>query len=341
LDPGVRTAPVRPATPGVLDTSSDGTPISSQLINAAMNRYKHAYYYTRFLETVGQILKWTGMVIAGLIVAVGLVASGSASRSEFGSAGLAIGGAAILMSVVYGGVIFLVFWLWSVLWRAAGQFLKASLDAAIHSSPFLTDLERAELMSLPLVGPNDRRTPPRSYDSAPSFSYRPERESWFNPNFIADDGAGFLSRTLGGLRTQKASLICYLSPIVAPIVSVILAMVLQALVPGLSVLGYLVAIASPFVLPAMLLRTPPHSRNAAVRFHAFQALMLSGALLGTNLLLIALSQLTGGGISGQAIMVVGLAAWGYFVYLSVKANNGEPVRAPVVGEWAARFSQAI
>jgi uncharacterized membrane protein len=333
--------PVRPADPRSVDSSRDGTPISAQLIHAAMTRYRHAYYYARFLDTVGKVLKGIGIVVALLIVFAALALSGAASR-EFGGRGLEVGGTVVIGAGLYGGIFFFVFWLWSVIWRASGQFLKATLDSAVHSSPFLTDLERAELMHLPLVGPNDRGYRASMYDSSSDrISYRPERESWFNPNFVASDDAGFWERRFGGLKTAKACLLCYLSPIVAPIGSLLLLFILQAAVPAISVFGYLAALVSPFVFPAILLTTQPHSRNAAIRFHASQALMLSGALLVTNLLLLFLSQVSDGGINAQAVTLVGLAAWAYFIFLSYKANKGEPVRAPLVGEWAARFSQAI
>jgi hypothetical protein len=46
------------------------------------------------------------------------------------------------------GFIGLLFFLLAVLIRAQGQILKASLDSAVNSSPFLTNDQRPKIMSL-------------------------------------------------------------------------------------------------------------------------------------------------------------------------------------------------
>jgi hypothetical protein len=56
---------------------------------------------------------------------------------------LVVGGA-----IVLGFVVWLPFWILGVVVAAQGQILKAVLDTAVNSSPFLSNDEKAKIMSL-------------------------------------------------------------------------------------------------------------------------------------------------------------------------------------------------
>jgi hypothetical protein len=55
----------------------------------------------------------------------------------------------LVIGAMAGGLTTGIFFLQGVLISAQGQLLKAQADGAVHSSPFLTDEERATAMSLP------------------------------------------------------------------------------------------------------------------------------------------------------------------------------------------------
>jgi len=53
-----------------------------------------------------------------------------------------------LSAILFGVLVAFVFWVWGVLISAYGQHLRAALDSAASSSPFLSDSQRADVMRL-------------------------------------------------------------------------------------------------------------------------------------------------------------------------------------------------
>ena len=56
---------------------------------------------------------------------------------------------AVVIGLVVGPVVGFVGWAIGVLISAQGQMVMATLDMAVNSSPFLSNEDRAEIMSLP------------------------------------------------------------------------------------------------------------------------------------------------------------------------------------------------
>jgi hypothetical protein len=83
---------------------------------------------------VGTAIKAIGIILGVLVALVGLMA---------GSAQLML--PAILAAIAVGGF----FFVFGALISAQGQVLKASLDNAVNTSPFLNNQQRAAIMSLP------------------------------------------------------------------------------------------------------------------------------------------------------------------------------------------------
>ena len=102
-------------------------------------RYSDAYGVASAVIGLGTTIKVVGGAIASLIFlgALGL------SRGPFGSGAAVLGG--LMIAAVVGGFFFVC----GVIVSAQGQVLLASLDAAVASSPFLTNSERASVMGLP------------------------------------------------------------------------------------------------------------------------------------------------------------------------------------------------
>jgi heme/copper-type cytochrome/quinol oxidase subunit 4 len=114
---------------------------SSSEVASLMKRYTDAYLVARATNGFGILIKVIGIVIGILLALIGfMVASQSGPRdpmSILGIIGIAFG--------VFTGALFYII---GVLVSAQGQILKASLDSAVNTSPFLTNEDRAKVMSL-------------------------------------------------------------------------------------------------------------------------------------------------------------------------------------------------
>lgn len=104
------------------------------------SRYSDAYATADSIVMIGSIIKGIGIVIGAILVAVGLIAA-----SAFNGVGGGVTIVASLISGLFNGIMVYVI---GVLISALGHILKANLDSAVHSSPFLTDEQRAAVMRL-------------------------------------------------------------------------------------------------------------------------------------------------------------------------------------------------
>ena len=104
----------------------------------AAERYRNAYTVARATDGIGSVIKFIGIALGIIVALVGFII-GSGNR---GSGIFVIGG--LLLAAVIGIPLYVL----GVLVSAHGQVLKANLDEAVHTSPFLTDQQRASVMSL-------------------------------------------------------------------------------------------------------------------------------------------------------------------------------------------------
>ncbi|MCK6619082.1 MAG: GlsB/YeaQ/YmgE family stress response membrane protein [Calditrichaceae bacterium] len=104
---------------------------------ALMKRYKDAYLVARTMIAIGAIIKGIGVILGSVIAVISFGAAG-----QFGSG--AMGG----IGLVSGIFVAILFFLFSILVKAQGQILQASLDSAVNSSPFLSNEQRTRAMSL-------------------------------------------------------------------------------------------------------------------------------------------------------------------------------------------------
>ncbi|MEK6408096.1 MAG: hypothetical protein AABN34_14140 [Acidobacteriota bacterium] len=89
---------------------------------------------------IGDAIKAFGGLLAFLLFGAALFAN-SQVRGETGVAIMIV----TIGLAAFAGILLFVL---GTLIAAQGQILKATLDAAVNSSPFLTDQDRAEIMSL-------------------------------------------------------------------------------------------------------------------------------------------------------------------------------------------------
>lgn len=101
------------------------------------NRYKDAYSVASAAVGIGSIIKGVGVVL-GLLIFFGPVVLGESTNSLLMASG-------VLLAIIIGIIMYML----GILTSAQGQILKASLDSAVNSSPFLSSDAKAEIMSLP------------------------------------------------------------------------------------------------------------------------------------------------------------------------------------------------
>jgi hypothetical protein len=105
-----------------------------------MRRYTDAYLVGEATVFIATIVKGLGILVAALI----LLAAVAASDQVDGSLKFAIVGLGFAVAAIFGGVLYIL----GILLSAQASILRASLDSAVNSSPFLTDEQRSEIMSL-------------------------------------------------------------------------------------------------------------------------------------------------------------------------------------------------
>ncbi len=109
-------------------------------------RYKDAYFVARTTTVVGFLIKAVGALL-GILTFLGAFALAASQRNVYGVRG-GDTEISLIVAAIFGGTVWLVFFIWGVLVSAQGQILKASLDGAVNGSPFLTNEQRAKIMSL-------------------------------------------------------------------------------------------------------------------------------------------------------------------------------------------------
>jgi hypothetical protein len=154
----------KPSSPfpqdGVAPSNDSGSsPLHSNGI--FVNRYRDLYRAARLLTALGTTVKTIGIIVAAVIflfwfiVGIATISadtSGStfAAQSSAGTVGFFV---CTIIGVIFGALVGGLFFLLGVLISAQGQLLMAHADSAVHTSPFLSDKERAAAMSLPYTAP--------------------------------------------------------------------------------------------------------------------------------------------------------------------------------------------
>jgi len=113
--------------------------ISERYAKSVMRRYRDAYWSARFTVIVGQLVK-----LLGVLLGIGI----GALMSQLFNSNSAPQSPSDEISIASGFVVFVFFFIIGIIICAQGQKLKAQLDSAVYASPFITDEQRANVMSL-------------------------------------------------------------------------------------------------------------------------------------------------------------------------------------------------
>lgn len=117
---------------------------SKERVEALRSRYWDAYVYARTINGWGKAIKAIGIII-GILLAVGGLMLLNGPRAHNDSSVFAMS----IMSIVVGVLVALLAFVIGLIICAGAQLLKANLDCAVNSSPFMGDENKARIMSLP------------------------------------------------------------------------------------------------------------------------------------------------------------------------------------------------
>jgi hypothetical protein len=107
--------------------------VNAEQALAVSNRYSNAYLSARATVGFGRVIKGIGIGLAVLLLIVTLLTD------------VRIFVAALPLAAAIGALFFFL----GILVATQGEILKAILDSAVNSSPFLSNGQRARIMSLP------------------------------------------------------------------------------------------------------------------------------------------------------------------------------------------------
>jgi len=118
----------------------------------AVSRYTDGYRLARTISGLSQISKVVGLLAGICVIVFGVMASETLMRPNPAMIGVASEQAQhniYLISVIFfSAFVALSGWIIGVVIDGFGQHLKATLDTAVHGSPFLSSLQRAQVMRL-------------------------------------------------------------------------------------------------------------------------------------------------------------------------------------------------
>ena len=162
-----------------------------------MRRYQDAYTVAQTLATIGAIVKVVSYVIAVVGIGLGALAGADAGIGPLG----------FILGLVGGAIVAIPVFVLGVLVAALGQILSATLDTAVHTSPFLTSEQMRQVLHLgdtPVVAAT-ANSGPHAQVGAPTSPVEPEDEATLMARYgITSDGEQFHYREYKYTRLSDA-----------------------------------------------------------------------------------------------------------------------------------------
>jgi hypothetical protein len=131
-------SPVGDVAGAAMPAAQASVPAPEGFAPSASRRYRDAYLVARATTAIGGVVKMVAIALGVLIVlpALGLGSAGGKGAEAF------------FAGLVFGAVAAVPIYILGVLVSAQGEVLKATLDTAVHGSPFLLKEDMARVMSL-------------------------------------------------------------------------------------------------------------------------------------------------------------------------------------------------
>ncbi len=124
------------------ELSSRGLPVPSnedieaqevpEIVQSMMNRYSDAYRVADAVTGIGSVVKGVGVLLGFALVALGLL-----GLSDFA-----------VLFIVLGVITGFLFFIVGIVVSAVGQVLKANVDTAVNTSPFIYNEDKSYIMGL-------------------------------------------------------------------------------------------------------------------------------------------------------------------------------------------------
>lgn len=119
--------------------------------NSVITRYRDAYRIASFQTGVGRTIKMVSLGLGGLVTLISFISMTENAKPQpgfFGPTtnpiGVTLGWFGVLAGLLIAGIGFI----FGLLVSSQGEVLKAGIDGAVNTSPFVTNEERAQMMSL-------------------------------------------------------------------------------------------------------------------------------------------------------------------------------------------------
>ncbi|HEU0301709.1 MAG TPA: hypothetical protein VFR37_19810 [Longimicrobium sp.] len=104
-------------------------------------RYAEAYTAAHGVSSIGEVIKVIGLVILAIGVLGIMAAMGESNQDGYGAA---VGGTFFGMLAMVGAFVSIS----GIMLAAQAQLNLSALDCAVHTSPFLNETQRADIMRL-------------------------------------------------------------------------------------------------------------------------------------------------------------------------------------------------
>jgi uncharacterized membrane protein len=117
-------------------------PPESSETTGAIERYRHAYHVAQTTTDFAETVKLGGIFLGGVFVVAATIAY---QLSRAWHSGFPVASLSLLACAI---VAVLASHVWERVFQAQGRLLEMTVDAAVNSSPFLSNAQRAVAMSL-------------------------------------------------------------------------------------------------------------------------------------------------------------------------------------------------
>lgn len=108
------------------------------------HRYKGSYDLAELLGKLGRAIQIIGFILGGLAVIGGLIAAIEQASENEPTSGLGI----FFLVALYAAIIVFLLYVYGAVAQGIGKLILATCDGAVYNSTFLSDDERASILSL-------------------------------------------------------------------------------------------------------------------------------------------------------------------------------------------------
>ena len=118
---------------------------------AVVDRYRDGYRVAKWLGTAGLIMKVAAWIVGAAFAYVALAGSQNQGPALFGGVQYMFEALRLSLGLFAAAVSWFFFFVTGVIFSAISQVLRATLDTAVNTSPFMGEEAKSIAMSLPVT----------------------------------------------------------------------------------------------------------------------------------------------------------------------------------------------